>query len=680
MADGQHIEVAKAYVTIVPSMEGSQKTIATEMGAVVEPAAKETGEKSGKHFGESLAKGLKATTAVIGAAMATATAAAVGTGKAFVSAANDVASYGDNIAKSSAKMNMSAQGYQEWSFILERSGASIEGMKTSMLKLTKAAESGDKTFQQLGISQDQLKNMSPEETWNATIAALQKVKDEGQRTALANKLLGKGATELAPLFNTTAEETEKMRQQVHELGGVMSDEAVNAAAKYQDEMTNMQTALTGVKNNMMSQFLPGISSVMSGLSKVFSGNGGVEEIRQGLQSVIQNITQMAPQFFKLASVLITELMNGFAPMLPQLVTSIFGFLQTGLMTLVTMIPQLMPVITQGIQGIASALLTCLPVLIQALIDMVSQLVTWLASGDNVKTFVDGILKLVSTLASSLSDVLPVLIPAIVNIIGQIAASLTDPKNVKMIINAVLTIIGAIVVALVKALPEIGKTIVRSTANILSTLKQWGGTVISWIGTHISNIWNKVATWFTSMPGKIAEKLATIWSKISSWFSGLPSKISGAFQATLNKMSNLGKQLVEGIAKGLKVDVLVKKVKSMGESVTKAIKKVFGIHSPSKVWRDQVGANLAKGLSLGFTDEMDDVKGDMLDSMGGLTASASISAYGAGEPLGAGTSNTYNGGAVTINVYAAQGQNVNDLANAIALKLQDMTARRGAVYA
>lgn len=657
MADGQHIEVAKAYVTIVPSMEGSQKTIATEMGAVVEPAAKETGEKSGKHFGESLAKGLKATTAVIGAAMATATAAAVGTGKAFVSAANDVASYGDNIAKSSAKMNMSAQGYQEWSFILERSGASIEGMKTSMLKLTKAAESGDKTFQQLGISQDQLKNMSPEETWNATIAALQKVKDEGQRTALANKLLGKGATELAPLFNTTAEETEKMRQQVHELGGVMSDEAVNSAAKYQDEMTNMQTALTGVKNNMMSQFLPGISSVMSGLSKVFSGNGGVEEIRQGLQSVIQNITQMAPQFFQLASVLITELMNGFAPMLPQLVTSIFGFLQTGLMTLVTMIPQLMPVITQGIQGLASALLTCLPVLIQALIDMVSQLVTWLASGDNVKTFVDGIFQLVSTLASSLADVLPVLIPAIVNIIGQIAASLTDPKNIKMIVQAALTIVGAVVVALVKALPEIGGVIVKLGANLLGLLKELGGSILQRIGP-----------WFTQTIGKIGGFIGDVIKKIGE----LPGKAI-----------SIGKDLIAGLWSGIsdKIDWVKKKIKGMGESITKAIKGVFGIHSPSKIWREQIGQNLGLSIGLGFGDVADDVKKDMIDDMNGLTASmsANVSAYGSGEPLG-GTSNTYNGGAVTINVYGAQGQNVNDLANAIALKLQDMTARRGAVYA
>lgn len=657
MADGQHIEVAKCYITVIPSLEGSQKTIASEMGAVMEPAAKETGEKSGKSFGESLAKGLKATTAVIGAAMATATAAAVGTGKAFVSAANDVASYGDNIAKSSAKMNMSVQGFQEWSFILERSGASIEGMKTSMLKLTKAAESGDKTFQQLGISQDQLKNMSPEETWNATIAALQKVKDEGQRTALANKLLGKGATELAPLFNTTAEETEKMRQQVHELGGVMSDEAVNAAAKYQDEMTNMQTALTGVKNNMMSQFLPGISSVMSGLSKVFSGNGGVEEIRQGLQSVIQNITQMAPQFFQLASVLITELMNGFAPMLPQLVTSIFGFLQTGLMTLVTMIPQLMPVITQGIQGIASALLTCLPVLIQALIDMVSQLVTWLASGDNVKTFVDGIFQLVSTLASSLADVLPVLIPAIVNIIGQIAASLTDPKNIKMIVQAALTIVGAVVVALVKALPEIGGVIVKLGANLLGLLKELGGSILQRIGP-----------WFTQTIGKIGGFIGDVIKKIGE----LPGKAI-----------SIGKDLIAGLWSGIsdKIDWVKKKIKGMGESITKAIKGVFGIHSPSKIWREQIGQNLGLSIGLGFGDVADDVKKDMIDDMNGLTASmtANVSAYGSGEPLG-GTSNTYNGGAVTINVYGAQGQNVNDLANAIALKLQDMTARRGAVYA
>lgn len=256
MADSEHIEVAKAYVTIVPSMEGSQKIIAEELGASGKDAAKSAGEETGKELGNSIATGLKTTAAVIAGAMAAVAGAAVAAGKAFIDSANDVAAWGDQVDKESQKMNMSAAGYQEWSFILEHAGASIEGMKNSMKKLTVAAEEGNDAFTALGISQEQLASMTPEETWNATIAALQNVADEGERTALASELLGKGAVELAPLFNMTAEETAALKDQVYELGGVMSDDAVKAAAEYQDQLQNMQTSLKGLKNNIMSQFLP----------------------------------------------------------------------------------------------------------------------------------------------------------------------------------------------------------------------------------------------------------------------------------------------------------------------------------------------------------------------------------------------------------------------------------------
>ena len=655
MADGNHIEVAKAYVTIVPSMEGSQKTIATEMGAVVEPAAKETGEKSGKSLGESLAKGLKTTAAVIGAAMTAATAAAAATGKAFVSAAKDTAEYGDSIQKNAQKMNMSISGYQEWDYILKRNGASIDGMKTSMLKLTKAAESGDKAFADLGITEEELKNMSPEQTFNRTIQALQNVTDEGQRTVLANKLLGKGATELAPLLNSTAEETEALRKQVHDLGGVMSDEAVNDSVTFQDSLTDMETALNGVKRNMMAQFLPGMSQVMTGLSKVFSGNGGVEEIRNGLKDLVGKISGMAPTFFSIASELINGIISGFAPMIPQLVSSIFGFLQTGLLTLVQLIPQLTPVITQGLQGVASALLTCLPVLIQALIDMASQLVQWLASDDNVKTFVDGIMQIVSVIASGLADALPILIPAIINICGQLVDSLTDPKNIKSFVQAALTIVGAVVVALVKALPEIGGVIVKLATNVLGLLKDLGSSILA-----------KIGPWFTQTMGKIGQFFMDIVNK----FKELPGKLL-----------DIGKNLITSLWKGIsdKIQWVKDKIAGMGQAITKAIKSVFGIHSPSKVWRREIGQNLGLSIGLGFDDVIGGVTEDMTDSMSGLTASMNVTATGAGQPALGGSTTNYNGGAVTINVYGAEGQNVNDLAEVIAQKLEAMTARKKAVY-
>ena len=679
MADGKHIEVAKAYVTIVPSMEGSQKTIATEMGAVAEPAAKETGEKSGKRFGESLAKGLKATAAVIGAAMTAATAGAIATGKAFINAANSTAQYGDNIDKMSQKMGISTKAYQEWDFVMQHCGTSIESLKPSMKTLANAAVKGSDAFDKLGISQQDIANMSQEELFGKTISALQNVKNETERTALASKLLGKGATELGALFNMSADETDALKQQVHDLGGIMSDDAIKAAANYQDEMQNMKTALTGVKNNIMSQFLPGISSVMTGLSKVFSGNGGVEEIRAGLQSVISNIQKMAPQFMSIATTLINSLISGFAPMLPSLVSSIFSVMTQAIVTVSSMIPQLMPVIISGIQGALSAVMQALPIIIDVLTQLVMSIVTWLSSGDNVSKMVSGLVALVSQIADSISMVLPVLLPAVVEVISQLAIALTDEKNVTTLINAALTLVGAIAVAIGKALtkiPALVKGVFSNLVNLMASFLEW---IVPKVADGIANIVNKVKTFGSNLA-----------NSIKTWFSNTLGKIGGFVSDIITKIKELpgkalsiGKDLIAGLWNGIsdKIDWIKDKIKGMGSAITKAIKGVFGIHSPSKIWREQIGQNLGLSIGLGFGDVVDDVKKDMMTDMNGLTASmtADVSAHTSGDALGGPTTN-YNGGAVTINVYAAEGQDVNSLANVIAEKLEAMTARKRDVYA
>lgn len=663
MADGKHIEVAKAYITVVPSLEGSQKQIATEMGAVMEPAAKQTGEKSGKSFGESLAKGIKTTAAIITGALATATAGALATGKAFINAASATASYGDNIDKMSQKMGISAQAYQEWDYILKRNGASIDGMKTSMLKLTKAAEDGDDAFKALGISQSDLASMSKDELFAATIRGLQGIQDQGQRTVLANKLLGKGATELGALLNSSASDTEALRQKVHDLGGVMSNEAVKDAANYQDQMTDVQTALTGLKNNMMSSFLPGISSVMTGLSKVFSGKGGVAEIKSGLQSVVTSITTLAPQFAQVASVLINGLLQGFAPMIPSLVSSIFGFLQTALLTLVSLIPQLTPVITEGLKGVGSALMTALPVLIQALISMAQELVLWLASGENTATFVSGVLQLITVIAESLASSLEVLLPAIINIIGQIADVLTRPSTIAMILKSVLYIVGAVVVALVKALPEIGGVIVKTTTNAFNLLKQAASQLIARIGPWLASVWSGIKNWFVSLPGKLTSAFQAAKTTILGW---------GKSAVTW------GADMIKGFINGIK-----QKAAALGNAVKdlakNCIKKFLHFSVPdagpladADTWMPDMVDLMAKGLK----DAAPEMQAAVNDFAGNM--SATITATGIPSGLDAG--NTYNGGNVTINVYGAEGQSVNELADVIAIKLQEMTTRRGAVYA
>lgn len=708
MADGGNIEVAKAFVTIVPSMEGSQKIIAQELGASGTEAAKTAGEDAGKQFGNSLATGLKATAAVIAGAMTVVAGAAVAAGKAFINSANDVAAWGDQIDKESQKMNMSAQGYQEWSFILEHAGTSIEGMKTSMKKLTVAAEEGNDAFTALGISQEELANMSPEETWNATIAALQNVADEGERTALANQLLGKGAVELAPLFNMTAEETEALKTQVNELGGVMSDDAVKAAANYEDQLQNMQVSLKGLKNNIMTQFLPGISSVMSGLAKLFSGNGGLEEIRAGLTDITSNLADLAPQFVELASAIVMSLLDAFGPQLPTLLTSIFGFLNEALLGLVTLIPSLMPVITQAVTALMQTVFACLPLITSSLITLITDLVTWLASGDNVKTFSNGIVQLVTALVKQIGIVLPILLPAIVQIISEVATTITTPENISMILESVLLVVGAVIQALANSVPQFVGYIVGLVSNIkanilaflnwinpslaqnfnnnINALMNFGSNVKNFITNLISNIISGV----TSFLAGLQAGFTSAFSSVQAWVGNIVGNIQGLVNdiiSTLsdlpNKVIEIGENIVNGLIGGIKNknSSIISTMQSLADDAIGAAKKKLKIKSPSRVFME-LGGYTAEGFGIGFEDTMAGVEKDMADTFGGLTGNmtAEISAYGVGDAATVGDTTTINRGPVVMNIYGAEGQDVNTLADVIAEKLENMTTEKGAVYA
>ena len=138
----------------------------------------------------------------------------------------ETAEYGDNVDKMSQKMGITAEAYQEWDFIMQHCGTSMDSLKSSMKTLASAAETGNAAFEKIGLSQEQIANMSQEDLFAATIAGLQGIDDTTERTYLASQLLGRGATELGALLNMSAEETAEMRDRVHELGGVMSDEGV----------------------------------------------------------------------------------------------------------------------------------------------------------------------------------------------------------------------------------------------------------------------------------------------------------------------------------------------------------------------------------------------------------------------------------------------------------------------
>lgn len=707
MANG--IEVAKAYVTIVPSLQGSQSTITSELTGITTPASETAGEESGKHFGESLAKGLKTTAAVVAGAMTAITAGAIATGKAFIDATNDVATYGDTVDKESQKMHISAQAYQEWDFILQHAGTSVDGMKTAMKTLTAQVESGSDAFEALGLSTEQIANMSQEELFGAVITGLQSIEDETERTTLAQSLLGRSSVEMTALFNMSAEETEELRNQVHELGGVMSDEAVKASADYTDSVTNLKTSFTGLKRNLMSDFLPSITKTMDGLSKVFSGDeSGIGMIQEGITSLISNVTALAPQFFSLAQTLILSMLQGFAPMLPQITETLFSIVIQAITLLTGMLPSIMPSIISGLQGIFQALFQALPVITSALFDLVMSLINWLAEGDNIHNFINGIIQVVTLIVHQFSEILPVLLPAIVKIIGEIVNCLVEPDNVQMLVGAVMELVGAIFVALVNCVPEfidfviglvdnlsdlvarflewIVPIVANGLTNVINTVKNWGSNIKNFVVGLWNNIKNGVVGFINNLKTNFQNGFNAIKTNIQNVINNIKNFVTNIINTIgqlPEKARTMGHNLIAGLWNGISnmVDWVLDKVTGFANSLVSTVKNAFGIASPSKVFAE-IGGFLAEGLDDGFNDGMEDVREDMLNATDGLTTSmtAEVSAYGSNASAFSGDATTINGGNVTINVYGAEGQNVNDLAEVIAIKLENMTRRKGSVYA
>ena len=308
--------LGQAYVQIVPSADGITNSISNVLSGPADTAGQEAGTKFGDSFGSKLKTGLMAAGAGF-AALGAAGAAALG------KSISDVSKYGDHVDKMSQKIGFSAEGFQKWDYVLNRAGTSIDSMAPVMKTLSNAAVSNSKAFQELGISQEEVANMSQEELFGKTIEALSGMEEGAERTALASKLLGRGATELAPLLNGGTEAIEEQMKMAEEYGMVMSDDAVKASADFVDAQTTLQGTLTGLKNKVTADFLPAATDVVNGLAMMASGDfmGGFELIKEGVGEFIGNIASKVPDMIAKGGEMLAGFIQGLTEKIPKLATS-----------------------------------------------------------------------------------------------------------------------------------------------------------------------------------------------------------------------------------------------------------------------------------------------------------------------------------------------------------------------
>lgn len=590
MANGM-TEVARATVTIIPNMQGAQQTIATELGAASESVGKSSGEKAGSAFTANMGSMISAGAAVVTGAVAAVTGAAIGAGKAIWDSANEVAQFGDNIDKMSQKMGISAQAYQEWDFVMQHSGTSMESLKASMKTLANAAEKDSEAFKELGISSKDIAAMSQEDLFSSVISGLQQVEDTTQRTYLAGQLLGRGATELGALLNMSAEETAAMKQEVHDLGGVMSDEAVKNAATFQDTLQNLTTAADGLKNSMVANLLPSLTTVMNGFTGLITGTDGAEkQISSGINSLIKNITTALPT----ALDAITSIVSGVTSVLPDLVV-----------TLADAIIGALPTLGNTFMEVGGKLLDALTQVLPKMLEAGIKLIIQLAQGitEAIPKLLPAIVGLVSDLGKMIMDNLPALLKAGLELVMALAQGIAD--NAGDLAVAAIQLVSQLETFIIENLPEIMQTgleILLALINgIVESLPELTTAITDLMTTFVDTVVNNLPEILKCGLEILAALVEGVLKALPDLIMVVPKIYKSLFDKfILMDWKSIGKNLITGIRDGLvkAKDTLLNAIQNLCTEAWSKVKSFFGIASPSKLMAyagTMIGEGLVKGI-------------------------------------------------------------------------------------
>lgn len=251
-------------------------------------------DKSSKSLGSRISTNLSSAFKTLTVAITGATTAA----SAWIVSA---ARAGDRVDKLSQKMNLSRKEFQEWDYITKQSGTSMEALSMGMKTLAVQAEADGKAFEKLGINvRDANGNIKDQGTlFNQTLSALFKYENTTERLAVASKLFGRGAQELAPILNSGAKSIEELRNRAHELGLVLNDEAVDASVRFSDTLDDLISSVRTAFFGAIQRVLPKLEEVVKSFIEATKEGGKLRDaFNKMADGAVKLVTDVLPAIIK----------------------------------------------------------------------------------------------------------------------------------------------------------------------------------------------------------------------------------------------------------------------------------------------------------------------------------------------------------------------------------------------
>lgn len=463
-------EVARAYVLIVPSMEGARETISNELGAASESAGSSAGSRAGSAFAGALG-----TAARVGAAAVSAVATGVGaittqavnaysefeqlTGgietlygeasdqmmqyaqEAAMATGQDMNSYMESAIATSAAMISAVEGDQ---------ARAAELTNMSMIDM---ADNANKLGTDMEAIQNAYRGFS-----------------RGNFTMLDNLALG---------YSGTAAGMQQLLADAQAISGVEYDidsysDIVEAIHTVQEEM-----GIAGTTANEASETISGsIGAVQATWQNLLINVANPDaDLGAMIDQLIANVEVAANNLIPV----ISNALMGISQVIVQLAPVISAELPTLISNIV---PPLLSAAGSILEALGQGLIQALPALAPIAADLIVELVMFIV--ENLPLVIDAAIQIILAVVQGLTQALPDLIPATVEAVITIVNALID--NIDLLIPAALELILGLATGLIQAIPEllaavpeIVTSLVTELANsqqsFIDTALGWGADII-----------------------------------------------------------------------------------------------------------------------------------------------------------------------------------------------------------
>ena len=220
--------------------------------------------------------------------------------------AEKVSSYGDSMEKASQRTGDTVQRMQELRYAAGMADISFETLEKSMVILqrnmsmaTLVTSQQAQAFKAVGLSADQLKDMKTSDVLLKLADSFSKSEDGAAKTSIAMAVLGRGGAELIPLLNKGAAGMGELMAKAHDLGIVLNDEAIAAAAELDDKLKMVRYSAEGAKNEFGVAMIPLMSALADAMTSVNDKGSllggffkGLAEVIKGLAFVLSHVIEL----------------------------------------------------------------------------------------------------------------------------------------------------------------------------------------------------------------------------------------------------------------------------------------------------------------------------------------------------------------------------------------------------